>query len=128
MLDLSCLRRIMSHKHSPPRPDPRGGVTKQDLLDLQKLVLTAIGDLKETIIMTREELLAATQAQKVQIAKIGNEQGVRFDALTKAIADLQAQINAGEVSPEVAQASTDVSTALQALDDTIPDAVPVPAA
>ncbi len=80
----------------------------------------------EKLNMNQQEALAALTAIKAQIAKVAKEQSDRFDALTKTIADLNAVIaGGGDVKPEVVQALADVQTALQALDDTIPDA-PVP--
>ncbi len=85
----------------------------------------------------RDKQMAISQADlatgltqfQTQIGKVAQEQSDRFDALTKTIADLQAVIAAGgTVSPDVENAFTNVKTALQALDDTIPDAPPPPPA
>ena len=91
--------------------------TKQDLDNIERLIR-----------MTQQELADGLLAIQTQVGKVAKEQSDRFDALSKTIADLQAVIEAGgEVTPEVQEALTGVQTALQALDDTIPDA-PAPEA
>jgi len=73
--------------------------------------------------MTQVELAAGLKTIQTQVGKVAREQSDRFDALSKEIAELKVIIEAGDaVTPEVAQALTDVQNALQALDDTIPDA------
>ncbi len=76
--------------------------------------------------ITQAELAAGLKTLQSQVGKVATEQSDRFDALTKEIADLKAAIDAGgTVTPEVEAAYNDVQTALQSLDDTIPDAPPV---
>lgn len=83
--------------------------------------------LKE-IIMTQAELAAGLKTIQTQVGKVAKEQSDRFDALSKEIADLKDVITAGgDVTPEVTAALADVQTALQSLDDTIPDAPATPA-
>ena len=87
-------------------------------------VLNSIAILK--IMATQVELAAALTAVKAQIDKVAKEQSDRFDTLTARIKALEDAINAGIVSPEVTAALAEVQTALQALDDTIPDAPSLP--
>lgn len=88
-------------------------------------------DLKETerkIMLSQAELTAGLLQIKTQVAKVAQEQSTRFDTLTAKIAELQAIIAAGgTIGPEVEAALQEVKTALQALDDTIPDAPTPPA-
>lgn len=88
--------------------------TKDDLVKLE-----------HKIMMTATQLETLLNNQTTQIGKIAKEQSDRFDALTKAIKDLQDLLNAGNVTPEVEAAANKVQAALQSLDDSIPDA-PVP--
>ena len=87
-------------------------------------VLNSIAILK--IMATQVELAAALTAVKAQIDKVAKEQSDRFGTLTARIKALEDAINAGIVSPEVTAALAEVQTALQALDDTIPDAPSLP--
>lgn len=81
----------------------------------------------DTIMATQAELAADLILLKAQTNKIFAEQGARFDALTTRIAELEALIRGGgEVTPEVTAALAELKTALQSLDDTIPDAAPPP--
>ena len=73
--------------------------------------------------MTQKELADGLKQIQTQVGKVAAEQSKRFDELSKEIADLEATIAAGgDVTPEVTQGLADVQTALQSLDDTIPDA------
>jgi len=76
--------------------------------------------------MTQAELSAALDKLTLQVGKVAKEQSDRFDALTAKIKDLTDIIEAGEVKPEVATALESVQTALQAMDESVPDA-PAPA-
>lgn len=78
-------------------------------------------NMKEAL-MNQTELAGGLRTIQTQVGKVAKEQSDRFDALTKTIADLNAVIAAGgDVTPEVTAALADVRTALQGLDDTIPD-------
>lgn len=74
------------------------------------------------IIMTQTELSAALDKLTSQVGKVAKEQSDRFDALSAEIKRLTDLIEAGEVKPEVATALASVQTALQALDEAVPDA------
>lgn len=77
--------------------------------------------------MTPQELETLLNNQTTQIGKISKEQSDRFDVLTAKIAELQALIDAGgSITPAIEQASANVQTALDSLDNAIPDAVPTP--
>ncbi len=71
---------------------------------------------------TQAELAEDLRKLKAQVNKVAVEQGARFDTLTAKIAELEATIRDGTVTPEVETALAEVKTALQSLDDTIPDA------
>lgn len=76
--------------------------------------------------MTQAELAAGLVAIQTQVGKVAAEQAARSDALAAKIAELEAVIAAGgDVTTEVTDALEGVKTALQALDDVIPDAPPV---
>ncbi len=95
-------------------------VTRYDLEQTENRILAKL----DKILMNQAELAEQLRQLKIEAAKVAKEQGDRFDALTKTIADLQAIIAAGgEVTPEVQTALADVQTALKSLDDTIPDPV-----
>jgi len=79
----------------------------------------------DQIIMNQAELTVGLKTIQTQVGKVAKEQSDRFDVLSKEIQDLKDIINAGgDVTPEVTQAFADVQTALQSLDDSIPDAPP----
>ncbi len=76
--------------------------------------------------MNQAELAAGLKALQTQLGKVAKEQSDRFDALTLKIKELTDIINAGgDVTQEVTDALAGVQTALQSLDDTIPDAPPI---
>lgn len=87
-------------------------------------VLTHLRTINRKINMaTQAEIAAGLKQIQTQIGKVAKEQSDRFDALTAKIKELTDLINAGgDATPEVTSALADVQTALQALDDTIPDA------
>ncbi len=107
---------------------PNRLVTLHDLEEVAGRLMWRLAQIEKANQMTEQELIAQLAALKLQIGKVAQEQSTRFDTLTTTIANLTTQINSGEVKPEVAAALADVQTALQALDDTIPDAPPAPAA
>jgi len=72
--------------------------------------------------MTQQELSAALDKLTAQVGKVAKEQSDRFDTLTAKIKELTDIIEAGEVTPEVATALASVQTALNTLDEAIPDA------
>ena len=75
---------------------------------------------------TQAEIAAGLTQLQTQIGKVAKEQSDRFDTLTATIKDLTDKLNAGgDATPEVVAALASVQTALQSLDDTIPDAPPV---
>lgn len=74
------------------------------------------------IIMNQAELSAALDKLTAQVGKVAAEQSTRFDTLTAEIKRLTDIINAGEVTPEVTAALGNVQSALEALDQAIPDA------
>jgi seryl-tRNA synthetase len=84
--------------------------------------LAGIERKEDKIIMNQQELAAGLKAIQTQVGKVATEQANRFDALTAKVTELQAAIDAGTVTPEVTDAMTGVQTALQTLDDVIPDA------
>ena len=118
------------HKADPEEglDDMKKNLGKQKFRPRCSLVTNRSLDKKlDQIIMNQAELAAGLTKIQTQVGKVAKEQSDRFDALSKEIADLKAVIDAGgNVTPEVAQAVTDVQTALQSLDDTIPDAPPTP--
>lgn len=78
--------------------------------------------LKKELEMNQVELAAGLKTLQTQVGKVALEQSNRFDVLSKEIADLKTVIEQGTVTPEVASALADVQTAMQALDDVVPDA------
>jgi len=81
----------------------------------------------DRIIMNQAELAAGLKAIQTQVGKVAAEQAAKSDALIAKVAELEAIIAAGgDVTPEVTEALEGVKTALQALDDVIPDAPPTP--
>jgi hypothetical protein len=76
----------------------------------------------ERIIMNQVELSAALDKLTEQVGKVAKEQSDRFDALTAEVTRLTDLINAGTVTPEVAAALTNVQTAMDRMDDAVPDA------
>ncbi len=80
-------------------------------------------EMEKRLMMTSDQLEKLLDNQTTQIGKIAKEQSDRFDALTKAVADLQAIIDAGgTITPAVETAVANVQTALDSLDASIPDA------
>lgn len=76
---------------------------------------------------TQAEVTADLILLKAQVNKIAVEQQTRFDTLSTRITELETLINAGgQATPELTAALAEVKTALQSLDDTIPDAAPAP--
>jgi hypothetical protein len=81
----------------------------------------------DRIIMNQAELATGLKAIQTQVGKVAAEQAAKSDALIAKVAELEAIIAAGgDVTPEVTEALEGVKTALQALDDVIPDAPPTP--
>ena len=81
----------------------------------------------DRIIMNQAELAAGLKAIQTQVGKVAAEQAAKSDALIAKVAELEAVIAAGgDVTQEVTDALDGVKTALQALDDVIPDAPPTP--
>jgi len=81
----------------------------------------------DRIIMNQAELAAGLKAIQTQVGKVAAEQAAKSDALIAKVAELEAIIAAGgDVTPEVTEALEGVKTALQALDDVIPDAPTTP--
>lgn len=77
--------------------------------------------------MTQVELAAGLKAIQTQVGKVAAEQAAKSDALIAKVAELEAVIAAGgDVTAEVTEALDGVKVALQALDDVIPDAPPIP--
>ena len=77
----------------------------------------------DKILMNQAELAAGLNAIQTQVGKVAAEQAAKSDALIAKVAELEAIIAAGgDVTPEVTTALEGVKTALQALDDVIPDA------
>jgi len=75
--------------------------------------------------MTSAQLETLLNNQTTQIGKISKEQSDRFDTLSARIKVLQDLIDAGgEITPAVETASTNVQTALDNLDASIPDSTP----
>lgn len=73
--------------------------------------------------MTQQELAALLDTKTTQIIKVAKEQSDRFDVLSTRIKELEDAINnGGAVSPEVEAAVTNVTNALNTLDEAIPDA------
>lgn len=72
--------------------------------------------------MTPQQLETLLNNQTTQIGKIAQEQGDRFDVLTARVKELQDLIDAGgSITPAIEQAATNVQTALDSLDASIPD-------
>lgn|SRR5678815_4612504 len=91
-------------------------VTKSDLENTERKIL-----------MNQAELAAGLKAIQTQVGKVAAEQAAKSDALIAKVAELEAVIAAGgDVTPEVTEALDGVKTAVQALDDVIPDAPPTP--
>jgi len=93
----------------PSRPDP---IHNHDVVKMLK-----------QIIMNQAELAAGLKTIQTQVGKVAKEQSDRFDALTAKIKELTDIINAGgDVTQEVTDALAGVQTAMNDLDNTIPDA------
>lgn len=89
-----------------------GIATKQDLKEMETRLL-----------MNQAELAAGLKAIQTQVGKVAAEQAKRSDELAAKIKQLEDIIAAGgDVTAEVTEALDGVKTALQALDDVIPDA------
>ena len=71
----------------------------------------------ERIIMNQAEELAALKNLTTQLGKANDEIQAKIKALQDAVTN-------GEVSPEIAAAVADLTTAGQKLDDIVPDAPP----
>lgn len=100
--------------------------TKQDLRELEVRIMTALERIENHMALNQTELASGLKQLQTQVGKVAKEQSDRFDTLTAKIKELEDLLNAGNVTPEVEAAFGEVKTALQALDDTIPDAPPVP--
>lgn len=74
------------------------------------------------LLMTQKELADALDKLTAQTGKVAKEQSDRFDSLSAEIKRLTEIINAGEVTPEVTAALGNVQSALDTLDQAIPDA------
>lgn len=73
--------------------------------------------------INQTELAAGLVAIQTQVAKVALEQSNRFDAVTAKVAELEAIIAAGgTIGTAVETAFAGVQSAVQALDDVIPDA------
>jgi exonuclease VII large subunit len=86
--------------------------TKHDLIAMRERIID----------MNAKQLADALDQMTTQTGKIAKEQSDRFDTLTKAIADLNAEIANGDVTPEVEAKQTALKAALDSLDAAIPDA------
>ena len=82
----------------------------------------------DQIIMTQKELATKLAELTAQEGKVAKEQSDRFDAVSAALKALQDSINSGDapVSQEVTDNLASLTTAVQSLDDAIPDAPPAP--
>jgi ABC-type transporter Mla subunit MlaD len=88
-------------------------------------ILSAVGELKEIIIMNDAQLQAKLAEIQGQTTKVFGEVSGALAALNTTIADLQAQLaNAGNTSPEVDALVTSLADQVGALDALIPDAAP----
>ncbi len=87
-------------------------VTKQDLEQTEKRIM-----------ITQQELVDGLNKIKEQVGKVAKEQSDRFDTLTAKVAELTAIIAAGgTIGDEAVTALAGVQSALDELDNTIPDA------
>ncbi len=86
-------------------------------------ILIWIVKIERQIMASQTEIADGLTQLTAQIGKVATEQSTRFDTLTAKINELEAAINAGgDASPAVVDALAGAKTALQSLDDTIPDA------
>lgn len=112
------LRSPKDSENDPPRRPGNRPITKEDLNELEHKL--------NKILMNQAELAAGLRTIQTQVGKVATEQATRFDSLSAKITELEAIIAAGgDVTEEVTTALDGVKVALQALDDTIPDAPPV---
>ena len=84
--------------------------------DLKKLL--------KQIMATQTEIVQELTAVKATLVKVGTE----TSTLLKRIADLQAVIDAGAVTPELEAAAKAVADQAKVVDDLVPDAPTPPAA
>lgn len=88
-----------------------------------RAILKRMAEMEKQIMITQAELAAGLKALQSQVGKVAKEQSDRFDALTAKVKELQDLIDAGgTINAEVESAFQEVKTALQSLDDVIPDA------
>jgi len=91
------------------------------MLNNMKDLLYAIFSQLNHIQMDQQQLAADLAALKKQTEKSKTEIINKIDTLEDAI------VNAGQVSPEVQEALANLKTAVQGVDDIVPDAVELPA-
>lgn len=90
------------------------------LLGMKDLLYTIFSQLNH-IQMDQQQLAAELAALKAQSEKSKTEIINKIDTLEDAI------VNAGQVSPEVQEALANLKTAVQGVDDIVPDEVQLPA-
>lgn len=86
-------------------------------------VLTALNHLSrkvDRIMATQAQIAAELTTLKDQLVKVGNE----TTTLIQKVADLEAAIANGPVTPELQAAFDAVKAQVQAVDDLVPDAAP----
>lgn len=126
----------------PSRPDckPSDAITKQDLRDMERAIVTALAGSEQRIISgigvtfealkemenklmaTQDEIVKQLNETREQLRKVSKEQSDRSDALLKKITDLEAIIAAGgTIGQDLVDAAAGVKAEAQALDDLIPD-------
>lgn len=108
--EVILLREVIKHSRFQERVC---FLTKKDLEEIEERLNMKLSDLKNDL-----------TGLKAQVEKIFTEQGTRFDTLTAKINELEKQIADAEVPQDVTDALAEVKTALQKLDDTIPDITP----
>lgn len=95
----------------------------EQMLLQQTHLLNEINERQKQMAMTQQELTDGLKKIQSTVGKVAAEQSKRFDDLSKEIKDLKDLIAAGgTITPEIEQAVVDTQAALDALDNTIPDA------
>lgn len=83
---------------------------------------TDLNELEQRLDMKSSELAQGLTDLQTQVQKVAEEQRKRADELAAKIAELEQQLADAEVPQTVTDAFANVKSAVQVLDDTIPDA------
>lgn len=83
---------------------------------------TDLNELEQRLDMKSSELAQGLTDLQTQVQKVAEEQRKRADELAAKIAELEQQLADADVPQTVTDAFANVKSAVQVLDDTIPDA------